>query len=527
MLNFDISNQTKNYVLMRINIITGFILLILSSNIYSQSIGIQFINDADAFFQSYVDNGKIDYHALKTEPSLESLVSDIRTAELDGVSQEMEQAFYINAYNILVIHKVVKAFPIGSVQNVGGFFDRKNVVVSGKKVSLNQIEKDFLIKKFKDARYHFVLVCGAVGCPPISNFAYHPDKLHEQLDTQTKKALNDSGFLNSDGKTVYLSKIFYWYRSDFGGDKKSIIRYINKYRDEDLSDDSRLKYTDYDWSLNDTANNNGLSTGGVASNNELRYVVSSTITKGTFEIKIFNNLYSQKTGSPGDLRDRSTFFTTLLSALYGLSNRLNVGINTRYRKVRNDNLPSSAFSVLGGGESANSARSGLTAFGPQIRYAPVPKWQNFSIQSSFVFPIGNDLAGSSISPYIDWTGPTWNTQFFNDISIGNFFSLFTEIDVLLEDIGSTASGHINRLSTPVTLIFSYNPIANMTLYTLGGYSPYWQIDFDYFTQLGFGFKYQFTPKFELELLYTDFSNQFLNDTDGQASTYNIGLRFNI
>ena len=93
--------------------------------------------------------------------------------------------------------------------------------------------------------------------------------------------------------------------------------------------------------------------------------------------------------------------------------------------------------------SAGSSRQGITALGPQIRYAPVPKWSNFSIQSSFVFPIGSDLTGSDSQPFIDWDGATWNTQVFNDFPIGNSFSLFTEIDFLLEDIG-----HINRFFNP-------------------------------------------------------------------------------
>ncbi|MEO0731541.1 MAG: hypothetical protein AAFZ52_01810, partial [Bacteroidota bacterium] len=65
------------------------------------------------------------------------------------------------------------------------------------------------------------------------------------------------------------------------------------------------------------------------------------------------------------------------------------------------------------------------------------------------------------------------------------------------------------------------------LYGLASYSPYWQQDFDYFYQLGAGAKYQFTPKFELELLVTAFENQFISANDGSAGTVNLGLRFNL
>ena len=90
-------------------------------------------------------------------------------------------------------------------------------------------------------------------------------------------------------------------------------------------------------------------------------------------MKIFNNLYSQNTGSDGIFTDRSSFFTTTITALYGFTNRLNVGINTRWRKVRNHALPSLAFAVFGSGEDGGS-RSGLTAFGPMVRWAAIPQW---------------------------------------------------------------------------------------------------------------------------------------------------------
>jgi hypothetical protein len=189
--------------------------------------------------------------------------------------------------------------------------------------------------------------------------------------------------------------------------------------------------------------------------------------------------------------------------------------------VRNGAASSSRFTVFENGQSATS-RQGITGIGPQVRIAPIPSWSNFSIQSAFTFAIGENLTGTSDSPFIDWDGPTWNTQVFNDFSIGNNFSLFTELDFLLEGIGD-----VNRFSTPATLIFSYNPSPKSTIYTLGGFSPFWQEQFDYFVQFGVGSKYQITPKFELEVLVTDFTNRFLSDTGGQASTLNFGIRFNL
>jgi len=502
-------------------------IIISSSFIFSnaQTIDNQFFKEVNDLLESRVSNGLVDYEAIKTDKRLPALIQKISEADISSADSKTQQAFYINAYNLNVINQVVALYPLNSVQENSGFFSKDKVNIAGESMTLNQLEKEKLLEAFGDGRYHFVLVCGALGCPPITNFAYTPENLEAQLAQQTRLAFDDSNFLKTSGGNVELSQIFKWYPKDFGTSRENIINFINKYRTEKIPATAKFKYYDYDWTLNDAANTGGNSSTKTSTNNS-RYIVSSTIAKGSFEFKIFNNLYSQKTGTREALSDRSSFFTTSLSTFYGLSNRLNVGLNTRFRKVRNNPLPSSPFSVFGSG-GEGSSRSGLTAIGPQIRYAPVPKWKNFSIQSSFVFPVGSELTGNDTKPFIDWNGATSTTQFFNDFSIGSKFSLFTEIDFIVEDIGSKDEGRLNRISTPATVIFSYVPSNKLTIYALSGYSPFWQSDFDYFRQFGAGAKYQFTPNFELELLYTDFSNKFLAETGGQAQTINLGIRFNM
>jgi hypothetical protein len=259
-----------------------------------------------------------------------------------------------------------------------------------------------------------------------------------------------------------------------------------------------------------------------AQDGDWRYIVSSTIPKNGVEAKLFNNLYSQQSG-PGDgiLNERGTYFTSFFSFLYGVSDRFNAGIDARFRGVRIDDLPSSPFSLFNF-ESGNHTRYGLTTIGPKVRIAPFTSIPKFSIQSQFWFPLGEELTGNSTDPFIDWDGPSWWTQFFNDFSIGNSFAVFGEVDFFIEDIGRD---RLNRISTPVTVIFSYFPVENATLYLLGGYSPFWQENYDYFVQAGVGAKYQFNPQFEVELLYTYFTNGDLQFTGGRAATYNIGFRY--
>ncbi len=482
---------------------------------YTQVIDASFFQEVDQVMKTYVKDGKVDYKSIKSHAANQKLLQRIATANLQQADANTKKAFYINAYNLLVVSSIVVNYPLSSVQTIPDFFDKQKYNIAGEFLTLMELETEKLLKVYKDARLHFVLNCGAVDCPQLANFAYTPDNLDAQLNSQTKVTLNDNNFIKIGEGKAAISQIFKWYINDFGGNPKGILDFINQYRDEPISSDSKITYYPYDWNLNDQVTPN---TGG---NNSSRYVVSAAIPKGSIEAKLFNNLYTQ---TLNDIT-RATFFTSTLSVLYGVTNRLNAGVEFKYRRVDNGLLPKSRFDVFGTGEAGRS-RVGITGIGPKIRFAPFASKPNLSIQSTFYFPIGEDLQGNSEQPFIDWNGAIFITQVFNDKSIGTNFSLFTEIDFIVEGIGKRANGFANRFSTPVTAIFSYFPTSKATLYTLAGFSPFYYPDLSYFAQAGLGAKYQFKPTFEVELLATLFTNPFLMENNGAASTLNIGLRYN-
>jgi hypothetical protein len=101
----------------------------------------------------------------------------------------------------------------------------------------------------KEARFHFVLVCAGLGCPPIINEAYKPSTLEAQLQEQTEIALNNPNFVKVKGKKVQISQIFEWYKGDFTQDGTE-IEYINRYRKEAIPEKAKVSYYSYDWRLN-------------------------------------------------------------------------------------------------------------------------------------------------------------------------------------------------------------------------------------------------------------------------------------
>lgn len=227
----------------------AFVLISLAG--FSQDLN-TFFKKTDAFLNKNVKNGRVAYDAIKANPQdlneLTSLAQKITVSVSDANNY---QAFWINAYNIHVIKGIIDNYPTKSPLDNAGFFDKTKYDIAGKSITLNDIENKLLREQFKDARFHFVLVCGAVGCPPLINTAYMPNTLDAQMDKQTKLALNGDYFIkvNTKKKRIQGSQILEWYKGDFTTNGNE-IDYINKYRTEKIPNNFKLSYFEYNWSLN-------------------------------------------------------------------------------------------------------------------------------------------------------------------------------------------------------------------------------------------------------------------------------------
>ena len=217
---------------------------------YSQSLE-TFFSQTDDFLKQNVSNGKVDYQEIHNNPEkLDELISLAEKISVSKSDALKFQSFYINAYNLAVIKGVVDNYPIKSPLDKSGFFDKTTYKIAGESITLNDIENKKLRANFGDARFHFVLVCGAIGCPPLIAEAYIPSKLDAQLQTQAELALNNPNFIKIKKKRVELSEIFKWYKEDFvkNGDE---IEYINQFRKEKIPSNTKISYYPYNWKLNE------------------------------------------------------------------------------------------------------------------------------------------------------------------------------------------------------------------------------------------------------------------------------------
>lgn len=219
----------------------------------------------DQVLKTYVnDKGLVDYNGIAGDAQFSAYMEALETADPDAMSRDGQLAFWINAYNAVTIDRVIKWKPKKSVREtlIPGvwtstkFFTTRDHIVAGKRLSQDDIENDILRKQFKDPRIHFAIVCASSGCPPLPRFAYTPENVQAKLEEETRKYINsDRGTrIDAADNTLYLSKLFDWYKGDFEFKSGSVLNFIKPYLNEKtlkfLERRPQIAYLEYDWSLN-------------------------------------------------------------------------------------------------------------------------------------------------------------------------------------------------------------------------------------------------------------------------------------
>lgn len=213
-----------------------------------------FFDQSDTFMKSYVENGRVNYASIKNNlAEIMDLYEQVGSMDLSNTNANDKKAFYLNAYNVIVIYQVSKYYPLKSPLDKSGFFDRLKHKVAGESLTLNELETKKIILGYKDARIHFALACAAISCPKLASFAYRPNILDQQLEGRTRLAINDPSFIKVDAakNQVNISQIFKWYRPDFSMNGSTVMSFINKYRKSLIPNTYQQGYYEYNWKLNE------------------------------------------------------------------------------------------------------------------------------------------------------------------------------------------------------------------------------------------------------------------------------------
>ena len=222
----------------------------------------------------YVDQeGLVNYKKWKANradvQALGLYLKHLSSAKLTSdTERNVKLAFWINAYNAVTLHGILREYPTSSIRNhtarVFGYniWDDLQLQVGDIPYSLNQMEHEIL-RKLTEPRIHFAIVCASLGCPRLLNEAYVSERLDKQLTTNAKHFFADSKKFRVDvqNQTIYVSRILDWFGEDFGKNSTEQMRRIAPWvpaqaRKLTTSGTAKVKYLEYDWNLNDQKTNN-------------------------------------------------------------------------------------------------------------------------------------------------------------------------------------------------------------------------------------------------------------------------------
>jgi Protein of unknown function, DUF547 len=243
----------------------------------------------DQLLDLNVRDGLVYYRAVKSERGrLDRYVASLNVpaATYQAWSRDAKIAFWLNAYNALVLQTVVNQYPIkgkastypsSSVRQIPGAFEQAKHRVAGRSLTLDEIEKTIL-PEFNDPRLYVALGRGAVGSGRLRSEAYSASKLAEQLANVQSEFVNHQEMLKIDRLTGQMSvtPVISWHEKEFvaaydkGAEgvfasrspiERAIIGFVGPHLlrlEREFVDENTFKivFHPFDWRLND------LSSGG-------------------------------------------------------------------------------------------------------------------------------------------------------------------------------------------------------------------------------------------------------------------------
>jgi hypothetical protein len=202
---------------------------------YPPVIAQQTASTADPFHRTFdqlldlnVRDGMVYYRSLQSQRGrLDQYVASLNVPADTYAkwSRPQQMAFWVNAYNAIVLQTVASQYPIrgksaeypaGSIRLIPGAFEKTKHRVAGRSLTLDEIEKTVL-PEFKEPRLFLALGRGAVGSGRLRSEAFTADRLPQQLDAVAVDFMTHEQMIKIDrGQgTISVTPILSWREAEF------------------------------------------------------------------------------------------------------------------------------------------------------------------------------------------------------------------------------------------------------------------------------------------------------------------------
>ena len=237
----------------------------------------------DRTLDLFVRDGLVYYSALRSERVVIDRFVSALADEPQGFDRwpaEGRKAYWLNAYNAIVLKTVLdhypirgasEGFPANSIRQIPGAFDLRRHRVAGLEMTLDEMETG-VIAELGDPRLFLALGRGAVDSGRLRSESYSGLRLDVQLDGIVKEFVTTPRHVALDrlGRELRVSAIFGWREKEFvtafadrgwtDSGRTPLERAVLNLVEPNLFPSERailaenafvLEYHEFDWRLND------------------------------------------------------------------------------------------------------------------------------------------------------------------------------------------------------------------------------------------------------------------------------------
>lgn len=207
---------------------------------------------------------RFDYAALRDAPAdravLEDYIDALEAAAPSEMSADEAFAYWANLYNAVTVRLIVVEAPENSIREIRprlwsiGPWGVDRVTVEGEALSLDNIEHDIMRPRFEAALVHYAVNCASIGCPNLKATAWRADGLEDDLEAAARAYINHPRGVTATPDGLVVSRIYRWFREDFGGSEAGVIDHLLRFADPELAAQIEanpdITGHEYDWALN-------------------------------------------------------------------------------------------------------------------------------------------------------------------------------------------------------------------------------------------------------------------------------------
>jgi hypothetical protein len=196
--------------------------------------------------------------------NLQNYIIRLSHVPIQNYNRNEQLAFWLNLYNALTVQIVADYYPVDTIQDVkispglfsAGPWGANLIKVRGVQLSLDDIQNRIIRPIWNDPRTLYAMSHATIGGANLSKEAFEGQTINNQLNKAAHEYINSLRAIQIIEGKLIVSKIYDWFKDDFGGNIQGLIIHLSQYAEEPLK--SHLKRIDtvnsyiYNWHLNST-----------------------------------------------------------------------------------------------------------------------------------------------------------------------------------------------------------------------------------------------------------------------------------